>query len=55
MSLIANLLQPYIAFILGAAFNLQQTLEGLGFHGSNSLSRDALRSTTGVRACSSRR
>lgn len=41
MNLIASFVQPYLAFILGAAYNLQQTLEGLRVHGSNYLVRNA--------------
>ena len=40
MNSIAEFLQPYLSAILGAAFSLQQALEGLSLHGSNFLVTD---------------
>jgi hypothetical protein len=39
--MIAEFLQPYLSAILGAAYSLQQALEGLSLHGSGFLITDA--------------
>ena len=39
--MIAEFLQPYLSAILGAAYSLQQALEGLALHGSSFLVTDA--------------
>lgn len=41
MNMITAFLQPYLSAIVGAAFSLQQALEGLKIHGSNFLAADA--------------
>lgn len=41
MNIIAEFLKPYLFAILGAAYSLQQALEGLSLHGSNFLVADA--------------
>lgn len=41
MIFLSEFLRPYVLFLLGAAYTLQQTLEGMGVLSSNFVERDA--------------